>query len=333
MLISCGDLHLSNDRPWSLEVGERIVKFLLNSPHNTKENTLVLLGDLTERNSTTGFVYSLLLELFAGLNYKEVVILMGNHDGKLETNGKVNLLYDFLTRPVKSKIHTNIRVIMEPTVLDLEGLHCLMLPHVFPDGKRSLKDYESLTDIISKDSFNIIFGHFTNTTCPPLGERYNVEYLNTDYWCFGHIHNPSQQYQGSLVPNSVAESKQKRHLRIYTKNNNKTQEKLEYLEKPISEYYSVKYPDPLPDVDAMVPIWTVYNCKSNAIAISQYGDIHIRNCIYDLSLDKDAFNAFQEDVQKKSGKVSIKILFEEFIKGFKYPDNIIDEARSIVKTL
>ena len=64
------------------------------------------------------------------------------------------------------------------------------------------------------------------------------------------------------------------------------------------------------------------------MAINHYGDIFIRNCVYDLSLDKEAFEAFGDSLSNKSTyKVSILELFNEFIKTHKYPDNIVAEAR------
>ena len=331
MIYSWGDLHLDLSRPWGLKVSEETVKFIINHPSNTKGNVFVFLGDLTEKSTATGLIYSLLMELFSGLNVDEAIVLLGNHDGKLENDGTVNILYDFLTHDLTKKIHPKIKVITEPMVLDLQGVHSLFLPHIFPDGKRSLKDYEDLPVEIANQEYDVIFGHFMDTTRPPMGGVINIEYLKTEYHCFGHDHSPSDHYQGSLVANSVAEAGQKKQIQTFFMKNGKVHRDIEIIKNPICDYYSVKFPEPLPDTTAIVPIWTIYNCKSESVAINHYGDIFIRNCVYDLSLDKEALEAFGESISNKSTyKVSILELFEEFIKGHKYPNNIIEESKSLL---
>ena len=238
-VISWGDLHLDNSRPWSLKVSEETVKFIINHPSNMKGNIFVFLGDLTEKSTATGLIYSLLMELFSGLRVDEVVVLLGNHDGKLEPDGTVNFVYDFLTHDLTKKIHPKIRVVTEYAVMDLQDVHCLFLPHIFPDGKRSLKDYEKLPSDISEDIFDVIFGHFMDTTRPPHGGVTNIEYLETKFYCFGHDHAPSDHYQGSLVANSVSEAGQKKQIHSFWMKNGKVQRDIEILENPICDYYSV----------------------------------------------------------------------------------------------
>jgi len=283
MPICCiGDLHLSSDRPWGLAVGEATVLRIVKDPRNIPENTLVLLGDLTEKSVISGAVYSLLMKLFTGLRYKRAYILVGNHDGRRVDN-RVDLVYDFLKDPKnKALITCPIEVVDTESYKIIEGISTLFLPHIFPDGKRKLKDYEELPEVIKNRHYGVVFGHFTNSSLKVPGEKIDVSYLDSEHWCFGHIHNPSAQYAGSLVPNSIAEAGQKRHIRTYSfAPSGKTEERIEYLGTEICDYKLVTYPDDLPESNAEVTIWTVLNCRDMAVAKQRYGDIFIRSVVYD----------------------------------------------------
>lgn len=327
-LVTVGDLHLQSDRPWGLEVGEETVKWIIENEHNDPKNTLVLLGDLTEKSVLTGSVYTLLMKLFTGLKYKKTYILVGNHDGKMGSRG-ADVVYDFLKDPeIKSKLSTNIEVIHEVKNLLIDNAYnCLFLPHIFPDGTHSNKDYANLPAEFKDKQYDIVFGHFTNTSVTYMGEKIDVSYLKSLCWAFGHIHNPSEQYLGSLVPNSIAEAQQIRQIRVYEATPSGVRQTIEHLDRNICDYYTVNFPDPLPATTAIIPIFTVTNCKDISVARQQYGEIYIRKVVYDISMDSEAFSAMSDSLKGKA-EINISKMFDEYVEGAKLKPNITELARS-----
>lgn len=333
MIVVISDLHLDDSRPWSVNVAKKVISSIVESPLNTPENTLVFLGDLTERASISGMVYSMLMSLFTGLKYKDVYVLVGNHDGKLNMHNKPVLVYDFLkSKALKEKLFKNFHIIFEPTEIRIEGMDFLFLPHIFNDGKHSLKDYEKLykhyPDITPNKEYTAVFGHFTNTFLTAPGEKINVEFIKTKYWTFGHLHNPTEHYQGSYIPNSIAEAGQKRQIRVYDKGVQ------EIIEAPyIMDYYTVKFPEDLHEVKAMVPVWTVYNCKEEEVARDLYGDIFIRRCIFDINMetDNEEFDRLAKALSGEDAGISIEAMFEEFLPTTKLTDDLKETARQYLK--
>jgi predicted phosphodiesterase len=323
-----GDIHFDDSRPWSIKVAQKVIEGIVNSPLNISENTLVLLGDLTERSSISGTVYSMLMSLFVQLKYKEVYILVGNHDGKLNMFGKPVLVYDFIrSKALKDRLFKNFTIVSEPKEITLEGMDFLFLPHIFNDGRRSLKDYErNLTkhwniDVTKK--YTSVFGHFTSTFLDVPGEKIDVSYLKSDFYCFGHIHNPTDHYQGSYVPNSIAEAGKIRQVRVYENG------KQFIVDAPyILEYSAVKFPDPLPSSGADITVWTVHNCKDEEVARDHYGDVFIRRCIYDIAMDNEDFDKLAKALAGDDEEgVSIEAMFDEWVAFSKLTPELKEKAK------
>ncbi len=328
-VVVIGDIHFDDSRPWSVKVAQEVIKYIVDNPLNSPDNTLVFLGDLTERSSISGMVYSMLMSMFVGLKYKEVIILVGNHDGKLNQYNKPVLVYDFIrSKALKERLFHNFIIIDEPTELTLEGMDFLFLPHIFNDGKKSLKDYEKLhkLGINIEKKYTSVFGHFTNTFLTVPGEKIDVSYIKSDYWCFGHIHNPTEHYQGSIIPNSISEANQKRQVRVYSNG----KERID-IAPNILDYYTVKFPEPLPTVEAKIPPTYPHNCKDEEVAQDMYPGIYIRRTIYDISMDNDQFDKLSKSLNGESEDVSIEDMLEEFLLSTKLTDDLKDKARLYLK--
>lgn len=319
MIVSVGDLHLQSLRPWSIETGRRVVRDLIESPLNNKNNVLILLGDLTELAVLDGEVFALLMELFCNLNYKQVYVLRGNHDGKV-VDGRVVATFDFIKeRP--GLFTSPVTIVEEPRILSsIEGLKCMFLPHLFGETpEHNLDIYEKRFPAaeLEKD-VDVIFGHFTNQMRSEPGRKYNVQWMVDRWpeakWCFGHNHNPGPGYQGSHIPNTISEANKDRQVRTYEKVGAEVVETILPATR-ILDYYNVRFPEALPAVDAEIPVWTIYECEDEAVARSVYGNIYIRRCIYDLALDSASYDRQSMSVTLKSGEqVSVTDLFNAWKK-------------------
>lgn len=328
MLCAIGDLHLSDNRPWSYDVSRTIVKYIIDSPHNNPDNELVLLGDITESASMSGLLYDLLLNMFLALKYKTVYVLVGNHDKKPNKQGKLTLSYRFLMNRNIKKIFTNsdIRVIDTAQIIEIEGMKCLMLPYIFNDSGLDFSYYEHLPSELNQ-KYDILFGHFSDTSQMEFtGKGVDISYIKRAYTCLGHQHNPSDNYIGSVVPNSISEASKSRSIQLFTFGDKGPTRIMEPL-PIISDYYTATFPKPLPTVEASIPIWTVTNCASPEIAIEHYGPMYITKCVYKPTLDFDAIRdigVFENREQFTNTK-----LFEMFAETKPYADpKVIELARS-----
>jgi len=316
-IVCFGDLHLSDNRPWSLDVAKEIVKYLCSLEHNNEDNTGVFLGDMTESVINSGEVVQQLLELLTCLRLKETYVIMGNHDLKMK-KGKMTSPLSFLNE--KGLVPKNIHLVRTMSTVVLEGMTVLMLPHIHNDGIHSVKDYEDITASVPVD---IVMGHFADESDKAMREiLVNISNINPKYRCLGHIHSAiTPSYTGSLVPNSVSEKGRNRHIRIYEKDREPINEAIPV----ICDYYDVEYPKALPKVDAIIPIWTVYKCKDPFIARQTYGDIFIRKCVYDIGIDLTNFHEYCS-LGKSTNKKTVKDLIESFLD--ENPEETPDEIKA-----
>lgn len=325
-LVTIGDLHLNEDREWSLPVGEKVLEYIANSPYNKEENTLILLGDLTEKQFFSGLIYDQLMQLFHSLKYKKVYILKGNHDEKKNANGKVTLTYHFLKNKKNQKAFPNFEVIEVPTVKVIEDNKILFLPHLTTTENQSNSMYEKLPPELADEEYFLTVTHIADTSVDSYpGKLLNIDYIKTKYWSSGHVHLPSERYCGSLIANSFTEAGQKKQIRVY-ENGKQTIVPV----KSICDYYEVEFPNPLPPVESEIPIWTIKNCKDEQTAILQYGNIYIRNCIYEITTDMSEFENLSKTLSAKEDRVPIKDLFKDYRTKSRFSPEVLDLAEKFL---
>lgn len=324
MIVCIGDLHLSDSRPWSWEVSNKIVDFLLGHPLNNETNTAIFVGDITEDAFLSGQVFDLMVKLFSQLKFSHTYVLVGNHDLKKNKQGQLTLSFKFLKR---EKFKDKITVVDEPLLInfgfDWNHFNVLMLPWK-PDMK---KEYESLSFSVH---LNLLVGHFQDPSVSVPGETINIDYLKPQFICLGHIHDKNHpRYIGSLVPNSVEGAGLPRYIRAYSPPtgmgiNNKVAEESLVPVPHLMDYCFVNFPDSLPIVATDIPVWTVYNCADEATAKAHYGDIYVRDAIFDVSMDKRAFEKFGSNGKKT---LSIEEMYTEWEKTAQYDSSILKLAK------
>jgi predicted phosphodiesterase len=322
-IIAVGDLHLNDSRSWSYEVSKEIVKTIIESEYNIKGNTLVLLGDLTETAFPSGLITDLLLTLFSNLNYNEVYVLVGNHDKKPNKQGRLVLSYKFLQSKSASRLFPRTKITVVDRLLEttIENNNCLFMPYLFSDSEMKWEDYEKVnTDC------DILFGHFTDTSIMDLKDRtVNISKIHTKYVCLGHQHNPGLHYVGSVAPNSTSEANRERAFWVFEGDTKKS-----VALPKICDYYTVKFPDSLPGIDAQFPVWTVENCAFPEIAIEHYGDIYVHKTLYSTAIDTEGLTDL--GVLGNKEEFTNKKLFEAWRKEAHYDTSILDLAESYMTT-
>lgn len=320
MLVAIGDLHLSDSREWSYDVSERVVDYIIKWNMNNPTHSAIFLGDFTEDTLLTGRLFSLLLKLFTSLKFKKTYVVVGNHDLKKDKNNNLYLAFEFLRHPL---FKDKIEIIEQPYYELIEGLNCLVLPWIHPDGTHSVKDYEK------QDQYNlnidIVFAHFQDTTSEKQGDKVNIDYIKTKFYCIGHIHKPGQRYIGSVIPNKWDERNEVRSVRFYAREDGKATETT-YPLPVFTDYYSIKFPEPLPKVPAQVPVWTIFNCKDEATARQQYGEIYIRKALYDIAMDNEALADLNHSMVTKD-KISIDKMFNSWLDETKLEPEVKKLAR------
>jgi DNA repair exonuclease SbcCD nuclease subunit len=320
MLVAIGDLHLSDSREWSFDVSERVVDYIIKWNMNNPTHSAIFLGDFTEDTLLTGRLFSLLLKLFTSLKFKKTYVVVGNHDLKKDKNNNLYLAFEFLRHPL---FQDKIEIVEEYRQGVIEGLNVVILPWIHPDGTHSVKDYENPQNYPSAlvpGGRDIVFAHFQDTTSEKQGDKVNIDWIKTKFYCIGHIHKPGLRYIGSVIPNKWDERNEVRTVRFYAREDGKATETT-YPIPVFTDYYSIKFPEPLPQVPAQVPVWTIFNCKDEATARQQYGDIYIRKALYDIAMDNEALADLNRSMVTKD-KISIDKMFNSWLDEAKLEPEI-----------
>jgi hypothetical protein len=295
MVVVYGDLHISSDRPWSLDVSKKVCDTIIGHESNKEENSLILTGDITDKNTVDGSVIDLLHYLFENLKYKNTYICVGNHEGRIK-HKKLSTTYDFLENPkYKSHVLSSIHIIRELREVLVEGMSTLFLPHIYPTENKSLSYYSDLPKEIRDKEYDLILGHITDSRLSfPSTDKIDISYLKSKRNIMGHIHSGEYKdlgYLGSFIPNSVSETDFPRYRLLIKKEvTGILTETWEVLD-PILEYKEVDYPSPLVRTKAPVVVWSFTNCADEEVARSFYKkpEMFIRKCTYSSQIDKDGF--------------------------------------------
>jgi len=269
-----GDPHFSALQPWRLPLGDAFLSWL-NTFEPEANSSLVVLGDYTDDAVNPGKVVKQLKQFvnITKQKFAHVYFMVGNHDLKLYKN-KPHLSFEFVE-------FEGITILREPAqVLDIEGMHVLSLPHYNyrTDIPAMWEYYSNLPDDIKNQHYDLVFGHFTDTSAALFDHMTNISYLDVEHICLGHQHiRSSAHYTGSVFPCKISEndSPKPRAIWVFEKKNGKVHKK-EIPLPLLGEYRAVEYPKPLPATKAQIVIWTILGCESEKIAREYYGDIYIR---------------------------------------------------------
>ena len=328
MIAILGDLHLRSDKDYFIQICKDFLKWFKNWKYNTEENYLILAGDLTDSSTPGGLTISFLEELYNSSRFKEIHICKGNHEEKL-VNSLPQLSYEFLT------LKPNVFIYREAQEVTIDSQKVLMLPYFVGvnEKKQTMKDYYSsiYMDRHFKNDYDLVVGHFSGDDIPFLQ---NIGVSNLDKLsgkvCLGHIHTRNvspERYIGSIFAGKVSENDNTRAAWIFDHG--------KCLEDPLplfNEFLRVDYPKTLPRSNALVPVYTVFNCSSETVARDLYGDIFIRKTILGLEETSNSEFSFTRDAESVK-KMDLRALLDVFIGEQKPPlsNKIQEDCRDLLE--
>ena len=311
-----GDVHFSSLQPWRLPLGDAFLAWLENFEISTNSSAMFL-GDYCDGAVLPGREISQLSRLakLTKSKFKEVYFLVGNHDLKLWKNAP-QLSFEFVEQE-------GITILREPAeTLYVEGMNILSLPHYnYRTDIPSMWDYYAhLPKGISEQHYDLVVGHFSDTSAMLFDHLIDVSYLDADHVALGHQHiRSSAHYTGSLYPCKISEndSPQPRAVWVYEKTGTAKATKKEVVMPRFGEYRAVEYPKPLPAKKADITIYTVLGCESEKIAREFYGkDIFIRGVAQNFVKKENNDLVVTDDAFTMDNPVEI---FNEWRKGVKTP--------------
>lgn len=327
MIAILGDIHFSSSKDYFIATCESFLSWFKDWGMNSPENVLILAGDVVQSSINGGIVIDFLERFYTYSRFKEIHIVVGNHDCKI-TDGMHQLAYEFYRQKA------NVKIYDKATETIIEGQKVLCLPYYLGLNDKDQTMTECYSNIYRDPSFtndyDLVVGHFAGPDASFPGSVdciENLDKINTQKICLGHIHTRAadpNKYIGSVHANSKAENDKTRAAWIGDDWSWDEETLPEFC-----EFLTVTYPDPLPKSNALVPIYTVLNCASKAVAKDKYGDIYIRKTEVGLS---DKTSAKKSEISRSIDSVIEKTpqeLFEEFAIAVKndYSPEVIEECR------
>lgn len=258
MRIVLGDLHVRPKEPFK----SALVSFFdwfVESKYNSPDNDLLLLGDLTEDPLNPGEINYIILNLFLNkLKMRNIDILQGNHDYSLESGSNLEIF----------KALPNVTVYDKPAIMEEGNIKYLLLPYYYPNSNDlpPMEEYYSNLPEEYRQDYDFICHHVTDESIPIVKNHCDLSYLKGNR-VGGHHHNFADGYLGSVSLNSVTESGKTPMLMTIDTDTGVSH----YEEIPkFVEYYTVSYPEDLPNITTDYAILYIKESVSKEESLTFY---------------------------------------------------------------
>lgn len=323
--IIVGDIHLQNNEPKRTQA-IMFLDWLVEQDFNTNENDIVLLGDLCDVNSKPE-VLGIYVDYFLNkLKFNKITILQGNHD--------INLLSSILSvfAPIP-----NVRVITEHTYEELGSTSFLFLPYYNHEGKNLKPMTETYSNLekLYPNTINYGLGHIEDYSSHFSSKFCDTSKLKVKQWLNGHIHTETVtkggNYLGSPILNSSTESGKTPYIAEIDLET--TEYKLIKVPKFL-EYYTVDYPNDLPEITTPLALFLVNNSIDKNETLSFY-----KEKAKELGFEFHARRILKkrvklDDVENEKEFVSNKTdteYFTEFMIATKIDENVASICQSVLR--
>ena len=314
-IILTADIHFKEEEPF-YSAKKDFFKYVQEMPENNSENYFFVLGDFADSSKHTGKINRNTLEFFQSLKFKKCFVLVGNHDNTRQFGNFLEVL-DGLS---------NVQLLNEPGDLDIEGLHCLALPHYFRKAYSEELMKEKYENMVG--TYDFVFGHFPDETEKMFGKFIDTSKINGKK-VYGDIHKQTDHYVGPPMPTRSSEAGIVGRFAIIDVNTKEL--KYQYLPKFL-DYYKIEYKDlDSFSADAKYPIVTVDNIPNkhyevDIVKLLQKNNCYIRELIYQV-----------QDTSKKltTAEFSNKSIAErltEFLNNSEYKKSVKEKALKVLST-
>lgn len=325
MICILGDLHLSSRKPYILKACQEFLEWFRNWEKNREGNNLILAGDLVDSHINGGTVIDLLEKLIDYSKFDDIYVCVGNHDKK-KADGYDQLAYEFYRNK------PNVHVYEKAEEVIIEKKKVLFLPYFLGKNENGRTMNEEYHHKHYRKTYDLIVGHFCAKDSSFSGSVdcvEDLENLKAKKVCLGHIHTRSidpNKYIGSVYAGRKNENDKTRSA-WYLENDEWKEERLPIF----TEFITLSYPEDLPKTNAIVPVYTILNCKDVATAKQKYGDIYLRRTTIDavdIGYKKKELDFEFENIRN----IDVKKLFEDFVKSFDVPlsREVEAECRKII---
>ena len=329
MIYFLGDIHFSSMNEWSHDIGEFFINwFKVRFAEEDKTNTMIFLGDITEKDSNPGDVIDQMYRLFEFCNnhFKYTYVLMGNHDLKLFRSHTLQTSLKFLNN------FKDVKVIDTICGITVEDKNILCMPHLSTGDQnphRYYNNYDWSTSGLLDKKYQLAIGHWTIKDDSSviyedgvdISRIPNIENppIERGVLC-GHIHNrPLKNYIGSIWPAKLDECKCK-YPRCLIKWSTT------WEEEPLPDFVkfdTIEYGTEIQYQTDCVHLYMITNAPSDSDAKHKYSGFYIKSTsvkkktkdasdftgVSDLSmLDLDDLDLFNEMVKERKIIVSRKAL-------------------------
>lgn len=291
-IVFVGDLHFRDQEPY-YEAGLRFIDWFESQDFNNEENVLVQLGDVTHNSILNGRVVRMFLNRFLeNLKFKQVYILQGNHD--VDNKSKTSVL-----EPMKDI--SGVTVIDEPTVVDIEGVEFLCMPHLISsDMNKIYADVYSYLGI-DGDPKRVVLTHVADESQTLFGKYIDLSYLKEKRRISGHVHKASANYIGTPFHQRYDEREERSKVVVYE--NGEYQDRFVH---PIIQFVSVKYGEDIDSIES-IPVLDITDAPSIDAAHERYKDYFIRKVFLSEETDSILKTTTQE-----SDEMTLIDYFNEF---------------------
>lgn len=244
MIVVISDLHLKNEEVYA----KAQKKFLFHLSENYKNEIIVFLGDVFDGVTPEWGLFEYFAEFLHNRN-NTTYLLEGNHDRK-KLKGSV---LQGLT------CIENVHVIFEKEIIDIEGQHCLFLPH----GK-----YED--DLSFEGDF--LFAHLEPIEVSFGDTGFKHKNIKVEKQVYGHIHL-SYHKDNILILGVPIPT---RNLELSNKQIKIEKGELSFIDIP--EFLRIETIDFNVDINTLNKDWlyNINNCPSKEELYEKFKDFYIR---------------------------------------------------------
>ncbi len=183
-IIIIGDLHLKTEEPF-YSSSKKFMEWFVSKDFNNKNNILIQTGDILHNSVSNGKINKLMIDMFFNkLNFKEIHIILGNHDiSKRGGNGLLPL-----------EVNERIKIYKDIVITEINKYKCLIIPFMYK--KQDTIDKLEKLKSEGRIKYDFIFAHIGDETQTLFNNFIDMSEFK-GVKIFGHVHKGSSHYIGT----------------------------------------------------------------------------------------------------------------------------------------